>query len=102
PLWIADSRQDPRTVRKELSDETGLRAALLFPVRSGPRAVAVLAITCRTLRAPDERLLQALNVIAAQMGQFLQRAQAEQAMRESETRFRRLTELSSDWYWAQD
>jgi len=102
PLWIPDSRQDPRAVRKELSHETGLRAALLLPVRSGPRAVAVLAITCRSLRAPDERLLQALNVIAAQMGQFLQRAQAEQAMRESETRFRRLTELSSDWYWEQD
>ena len=28
--------------------------------------------------------------------------QAEQALRESETRFRSLTELSSDWYWEQD
>jgi diguanylate cyclase (GGDEF)-like protein/PAS domain S-box-containing protein len=102
PLWIADARQDPRALRKELSEETGLRAALLVPIRSGPRAVAVVAFICRTIRAPDERLLQALNVIAAQIGQFLQRAQAEQAMRESETRFRSLTELSSDWYWEQD
>src|SRR5207302_676928 len=86
PLWIADSRQDPRTVRKELSDETGLRAALLFPVRSGPRAVAVLAITCRSLRAPDERLLQAVNGIAAALGQLLQRAQARAGMRGRERR----------------
>ncbi len=28
--------------------------------------------------------------------------QAEQALRESETRFRSLTDLSSDWYWEQD
>ena len=28
--------------------------------------------------------------------------QAEQALRESEARFRSLTELSSDWYWEQD
>lgn len=31
-----------------------------------------------------------------------QRARAERALRESEARFRSLTELSSDWYWEQD
>ena len=29
-------------------------------------------------------------------------AQRTQALRESEARFRALTELSSDWYWRQD
>ena len=102
PLWIADSMEDARAVRKGLSARTGLAAALLVPVRAAGRVVAVLDVTCRRIRQPDKRLMQALGVIAGQIGQFLQRAEAEQATRESEARFRSLTHLSSDWYWEQD
>src|SRR5688572_3760565 len=102
PLWLADSTRDPRVVRKGLSQRTGLAAALLVPVRSAGRVAAVLSFTCRRIREPDKRLMQALGVIAGQIGQFLQRAEAECAMREGEARFRSLTDLSSDWYWEQD
>jgi diguanylate cyclase (GGDEF)-like protein/PAS domain S-box-containing protein len=102
PLWLADSTGDPRVVRKGLSRRTGLAAALLVPVRSAGRVVAVLSFTCRRIREPDMRLMQALGVIAGQIGQFLQRAEAESAVREGEARFRSLTDLSSDWYWEQD
>jgi diguanylate cyclase (GGDEF)-like protein/PAS domain S-box-containing protein len=102
PLWIADSMADPRSVRKSLSQRTGLAAALLVPVRSGGRVVAVIEVTCRRIRQPDKRLMQALGVIAGQIGQFLHRAEAEHQTRQSEARFRSLTDLSSDWYWEQD
>ena len=102
PLWLADVLGDARVLRKDLSGRTGLGAALLVPVRSAGRVVAVLSFACRRIRAPDKRVTQALGVIAGQIGQFLQRADAEQAVRESEARFRSLTDLSSDWYWEQD
>src|SRR5258706_11047326 len=41
-------------------------------------------------------------IIAGISRDITEQAKAEQALRESEERFRSLTELSSDWYWEQD
>jgi diguanylate cyclase (GGDEF)-like protein/PAS domain S-box-containing protein len=102
PLWVADSTQDARALRTRLSVETGLRAAAIFPVRFTGQVAAVLEFTSRSIRQPEKRLWQTLGAIGTQIGQFLQRAEAEQAVRDSEARFRALTDLSSDWYWEQD
>jgi diguanylate cyclase (GGDEF)-like protein len=102
PLWVANALEDPRVFRRDLALATGLRATMLFPVRTGGRVTGVLDFTSRRLRPPHKRLSQALQVIATMLGQYLERADAEQAVRDSEARFRSLTHLSSDWYWEQD
>jgi diguanylate cyclase (GGDEF)-like protein/PAS domain S-box-containing protein len=94
PLWIADTAADPRAMRRSLVAETGLRGTLKVPVSLAGRVVGVINCFCRRIRPPDQRLLQALKVIAAQIGNFLQRAQAEAQVRESEERFRRTFELA--------
>jgi diguanylate cyclase (GGDEF)-like protein/PAS domain S-box-containing protein len=102
PMWVADTTADARALRRAISEETGLRAAAIFPIRAGGRTAAVLEFTSRRIRQPDNRLWQTLGAIGAQIGQFLGRAEAERAVRESEARWRALTHLSSDWYWEQD
>ena len=102
PLWIADATKDPRARNALMHEETGLRAVLLFPVRHARRIVGVLDLSCRAVRAPEERFLETLRAIGNHIGPLLQRAAAEQARRESEARFRSLTNLSSDWYWELD
>jgi len=47
------------------------------------------------MRQPDERLLRALRIIGSQIGQFLQRIEAESALSESESRFRQTYELAA-------
>ena len=101
PIWVTDVLADPRSAQPALARATGMRGAFVFPVIAEGRATGVLAFDSRHVRQPEEGLLQAIGVIGHQIGQFVQRKQAEHVLRESEERFRSLTGLSSDWYWEQ-
>ncbi len=102
PVWSADTRSDPRVQAKQLASDSSARGAFAFAVASEGRRIGVIGITSGQVRQPDERLLQAARVIGGQLGQFLQRKRAEEALRESEARFRSLTQMSSDFFWETD
>ncbi|TMH50103.1 MAG: EAL domain-containing protein [Betaproteobacteria bacterium] len=102
PLWLADVGKDERAAQISLIREIGLHGAIFFPVIAEGKTIGVLAFNSREVREPEERLLQAIRVIGSQIGQFVQRKQAEEGVRESEERFRSLTVLSTDMYWEQD
>ena len=101
-VWLADIGEDTRAAQISLIRELGLHGAIFFPVASEGKTIGVLAFNSREVRKPEERLLQAVRAIGSQIGQFVQRKQAEEVVRESEERFRGLTALSSDMYWEQD
>ena len=102
PLWVPDIATDPRVARPSLAAQTGMRGSVVFPVHAGGETIGVLIFDSREVRKPDERLLRALRVIGGQIGLLMRRAQAEEALRESEARFRSLSQLSSDWFWETD
>src|SRR6266545_986148 len=102
PLWVPDLNKDSRAFLVSSTVQTGIRGAFHFPAIAEGKTIGVMSFSSREVREPDERLLRAVRVIGSQIGQFVQRKQAEEVLRESEERFRSLTELSSDMYWEQD
>jgi len=102
PIWVRDIRQGPAGGRPGLALDMGARSALVVPVLALEAVIGVFIFHSRTVREPDERLLQAMQLIGGQIGQLVRRAKAEDAVRESEARFRSLCELSSDVFWEQD
>ncbi|MBI2318968.1 MAG: diguanylate cyclase, partial [Betaproteobacteria bacterium] len=102
PVWSDDTSRDPRVLMTALAQESGIHGAFVLPVTSEGKAIGILSFNTREIREPDEGLLQAVRVIGGQIGQFLTRKYAEEDLRQSEERFRRLTMLTSDTYWEQD
>ncbi len=99
PIWSADTGTDLRVEARALLAAANLRGAFVFAITAEGRRIGALAFSSHELREPDPRLLQSARVIGSQVGQFLQRMRAEAGLRESEARFRSLTQMSSDFFW---
>jgi len=96
PIWVADITRDARVWQKGIAIETGMHGAFVFPVNSGGKMLGVLAFNSREIREPDDHLLRAIRVIGSQIGQFVQRKQAEEALRKSNERFDMAVRATND------
>ena len=102
PLWIVNSTRGTAVSPTALAPETGEDGAYVFPVTADDMVIGVLAFSGSHIREPDDKMRQAMHSIGCQLGEFLLRQQALDALRRSEKRFRVLNDLTSDWYWEQD
>ncbi|MBI2941305.1 MAG: GAF domain-containing sensor histidine kinase [Chloroflexi bacterium] len=59
----------------------GLHGGLFLPIASGREFIGVLELCSRVIRPPDDELLAMLSAIGSQIGQFVERKRAEDALR---------------------
>lgn len=96
PLWIPDIAGDPNFPRGPYAARVGLHAAFGVPIRCGSDVLGVLEVFSHEIQEPDDELLQMLNGIGSQIGQFIERTQVEEELARSEQKYRQLFESSRD------
>jgi PAS domain S-box-containing protein len=102
PYWTIDGSQRAEAPPIALAPDTGEDGGFVFPVTSEGIVVGVLAFSNPIIREPDGRMLQTVQSIGCQLGRFLRGQKSLEALRQSESRYRALNLLTSDWYWEQD
>ncbi len=96
PAWITNIANDANFLRTALAKKAGLKSAFAFPVRWRDRTLAVMAFFSRNVLEPDQELLQIMQSIGGQIGQFAERKEAEDALRASEERNRAILDSALD------
>jgi diguanylate cyclase (GGDEF)-like protein/PAS domain S-box-containing protein len=79
-IWVPDIARDAEFRRAAQAGRVGLRAALAVPVLAGDTVVAVLEFFVRDFRKEDERQINLISVVAAQLGTVIQRKRTEERL----------------------
>lgn len=96
PIWVSDVTLDERFTRKQGATSADLHGAFAFPVKAGKELLGVMEFFSQKIEEPDVELLQMTGSIGGQIGQFIERARAEEAVRESEARKAAIVESALD------
>jgi two-component system, sensor histidine kinase and response regulator len=81
PAWIEDVTRDANFPRASIAAHEGLHAAFGFPILLGAEVLGVLEFFSPHIQQPDRRLLEMMSAIGSQIGQFIERKEAEDALR---------------------
>ncbi|MBI4206195.1 MAG: PAS domain S-box protein [Betaproteobacteria bacterium] len=81
PVWIDDIARDQAFKRRALAARADLHGAFGFPLLGGNEVLGVMEFFHRDVREPDEMLIQIAQSIGSQIGQYMVRMQAEEAVK---------------------
>lgn len=76
--WIPDVVRDSNFPRAPIAAAEGLHGALGLPIVLNGDVLGVMEFLSHEVRQPDEDLLQMMNAIGSQIGQFIERKRGEE------------------------
>jgi len=95
PAYIPDITKDPNFPRGPMAEREGLHAAFGFPILLGGQVLGVIEFFSREIRQPDQELLNTLATIGSQIGQFIERKRAEQAVLSAQAELAHVTRVAT-------
>jgi two-component system, cell cycle response regulator len=95
PEWIVDVSQITVSefLRGQDASAAGLRAAFAVPIVLDKQVLAVMVFFKRSQNEFNAKLVKLVNAIALQLGGFMRRKQAEEALRQANEELQRLVNL---------
>ena len=102
PAWIPNVIEDGNFPRAPVAARGGLRAAFGFPLKLDQQILGVIEFFSRQIQQPDQDLLSMLANIGSQIGQYLVRQEAEEALAEERNLLRTLVDTLPDAIYVKD
>ncbi len=99
PVWVTDVTAEPDFPRGPMAAADGLHSAFALPIAVNDDLLGMIEFFSNDVRQRDEELLESMSALASQIGQFIERRRAEDALRESEERFRALADKAPVLIW---
>jgi PAS domain S-box-containing protein len=95
-LWVENFEDHHLFPRAPLAARAGMRTVFAFPITSQGRVMGVMEFFSAVVREPDQALMPVMTLIGAQIGDYIERRRTSQALRESEERYRLVSETAQD------
>jgi phosphoserine phosphatase RsbU/P len=83
PAWIPDVVRADNFPRASVATAVGLHGGFAVPIRRGRDLLGVMEFFAPEIRQPDDDLLEMMEAVGAQIGQFIDRTEKERALRAS-------------------
>lgn len=90
PIWLTSAPSDANPVRLHAAERAGLASGFGFPIVSRGAVLGVIELHTRQFHAEDLPLLKLMGSLGGEIGQFVDRDRAQQALRDHNERYRAL------------
>src|SRR5882724_7005912 len=95
PLYIPDVVRDANFPRAPIAAREVLHAAFGFPILLGGEVLGVMEFFSYEIRQPDQDLLDMMSTIGSQIGQFIERKRAEDALHHAQAELAHVTRVAT-------
>ena len=101
-VWISNVAEEPNFPRAKVALKNRLHSGIGFPILAGDKFTGVIEFYTFQTRAPEKEILDLMDALGSQIGQFIERRQTEEQLRLSEEQHSIILQGVADGITAQD